>query len=692
MLGGKRSGSLGAFAVALLAGLLDPSSVCYAQVSGVSEQVTWTCADTPCPWGYSDYGEAIVWPATDEPISTRLGYSVSGGIYLPADHANGITVSVDSGSANAYAGLPDAESHDYLGTISPGSPLEIVGLEPGEVLSIQSGGTFTYSVAPPDGSAPEPEPPADVEDGNASSLWVVWSCTGSPCPWGSPLGGEALVWPEGALDGRLGYTVSDSIYLPAGLANGLTVWLSSGAATAYAGLPDADSHRVLGNITPAEPLQVSGLGADEVLSVQSSSSFEYGLIFNPQDPADPPDQTGVPASTSVTWNCTSSPCPWGPSLDAEAIVWSSEDSPSSSRLGYTSSDPIYLPAASANGITIAIESGSATAYAGLPGADFHRSLAAIAPGSPYLVTGLGAGEVLSVQDSAPFTFEVTVADPADPGDPDPIDPGGDAEPTSEWVTWTCTDGACPWGPSLSGDAIVWPAEDAPLATRLGYTVSEGIYLPAATANGMTVSITSGAATLYVGSPGAASHRVLATLFSGDSYQVSGVEAGEVLSVQSSGTFTYAITPGDPTEPPDPADPGEPDGVIHSVPGVWQCNAPDCSSANWYTELIPWPSWAAYNDNARSGQNAKAVFSPDGEPLYPYMGSWADGCEVTAQSGTVLVIEWERGTDVWRETWLAPGETHTIDLQWPEDGAMLESFDFSPGFSVTLQNCEAQPLP
>ena len=75
-----------------------------------------------------------------------------------------------------------------------------------------------------------------------------------------------------------------------------------------------------------------------------------------------------------------------------------------------------------------------------------------------------------------------------------------------------------------------------------------------------------------------------------------------------------------------------------------------------------------------------------------MGSWANGCKVTAQSGIVLIIEWQRGSEAWRETWLNPGETHVIQLTSPENGAMIESYDNAPQFSVTLQNCTPQPLP
>jgi hypothetical protein len=61
------------------------------------------------------------------------------------------------------------------------------------------------------------------------------------------------------------------------------------------------------------------------------------------------------------------------------------------------------------------------------------------------------------------------------------------------------------------------------------------------------------------------------------------------------------------------------------------------------------------------------------------------------SGTVLIIEWQRGTDSWRETWLEPGQSHVIDLVAPEDGAMIETFEGSPGFSAALSHCTPQPI-
>jgi hypothetical protein len=75
-----------------------------------------------------------------------------------------------------------------------------------------------------------------------------------------------------------------------------------------------------------------------------------------------------------------------------------------------------------------------------------------------------------------------------------------------------------------------------------------------------------------------------------------------------------------------------------------------------------------------------------------MGPWADGCEVTAVSGLVLIIEWERGRDIWRETYLDPGQSYTIDLIGPENGALIETTNFGDNFRVSLDNCTPQQLP
>jgi hypothetical protein len=381
----------------------------------------------------------------------------------------------------------------------------------------------------------------------------------------------------------------------------------------------------------------------------------------------------------------------------------------------------YLPADSANGVTLSIELGSVSVYAGEPLEESHHVLATISSGESYQVSGVRPGEVLSVQSDVSFAYRVTpppVSDPPDAGTPpdasdppdagtppdaldppdagtppdasDPSDAGTppDAETASQVATWTCTGSPCPWGESLSGHALVWPAAAGAINTRLGYTVSAGVYLPATSANGADISVQTGEASAYAGFPDADSHRLLATLTSGQAFHVSGLASGEVLSVQADAEFTYRATLPPPGDPGDPDPPGD---VIQATQAFWRCNAADCSGDDWTGAVIAWPAWAAYQNNARSGDQSRSVFSADGTPLYPYMGAWAQGCEVTAESGTVLIIEWQRGTDVWRETWLTPRQSHVIALVPPEDGAMIETEDGSPGFSVSLKNCTPQPI-
>jgi hypothetical protein len=228
----------------------------------------------------------------------------------------------------------------------------------------------------------------------------------------------------------------------------------------------------------------------------------------------------------------------------------------------------------------------------------------------------------------------------------------------------------------------------PVNVRLGYTVSGGVYLPAAAANGVTVTLASGSATAYAGAPDAPSHRMLATITAGVPYIVTGLAPGEVLSVQSEAPFAYTVTPPQPQEPP-----VYPDGTVHSVAAFWQCNLVGCNEPDWVGSVINWPSWSAYEMNNRTGAQSRTVYSSQGTLLYPYMGPWANGCQVTAVHGVVMIIEWERGTDVWRSTILQPGESHTIQLTAPENGAMIETDEgLSTQFSVLLNNCNPQPVP
>src|SRR5215510_14129974 len=80
-------------------------------IAGQSVLTTWTCTDDPCPWGDSVSNDALAWPLSAEPVAARLGYTVAPAPYLPADRANGLTISITSGSASVYAGGPQEDSH-----------------------------------------------------------------------------------------------------------------------------------------------------------------------------------------------------------------------------------------------------------------------------------------------------------------------------------------------------------------------------------------------------------------------------------------------------------------------------------------------------------------------------------------------------------------------------------------------------
>lgn len=235
---------------------------------------------------------------------------------------------------------------------------------------------------------------------------------------------------------------------------------------------------------------------------------------------------------------------------------------------------------------------------------------------------------------------------------------------------------------------------SPVSKRLGYRVSEGVYLPAVWARGVKVSVTRGRARILAGRIDAESHRVLATLAAGQSHRITNLNAGEVVSVQGKAPFTYTIAREHVPMPPVMAlpcfDPMRCE-VVTSVSSRWRCNVSNCSGSAWVGQTVAWPAWAAHESNGRSGFNSRTVYSPDGRVLYPYMGAWADGCEVTAVSGKVLIIEWARGTDVWRRTFLDPGTTYVIDLVGSEDTAMIETEENGPSFSVTLNNCNPRPL-
>jgi len=451
-----------------------------------------------------------------------------------------------------------------------------------------------------------------------------------------------------------------------------------GAAALFAGAPNAATHRTLATLSGGASYVVSGLIAGEVLSVQGYTDFTYQIVL-PEPPMPEVPSTGT-ASELVIGTCTGSPCPVGASLSVHAVVWPAAEA-LNHWIGYTASEAIFLPSDLANGVLVSLDSGTAMLFAGLPGAVDHRVLTTLTSGNSYIVQGLAPGEVLSVRSGQGFTYQIDLSTQQPPPEP------GETSLASVLVSGTCVGSPCPYGPSVSAHALVWPSSAQPLHRWLGYGLSSGAYLPSSVANGTFVMLDSGSATLYAGLPAHSNHRPLATLNTGGSYFVQGLASGEVLSVQSSSAFTYRIDV--PQMPPVPPD-GE---IMESVAASWRCETFGCNnSPDWHGAVINWPYWSAYSDNARSGDQLRTVYSTSGALLYPYMGPWANGCEITVTSGNVLIVEWHRGSDVWREKWLGPGDTHVINLTAPEDGVLIESDGWQGGFSVSVRNCTPQPLP
>lgn len=172
------------------------------------------------------------------------------------------------------------------------------------------------------------------------------------------------------------------------------------------------------------------------------------------------------------------------------------------------------------------------------------------------------------------------------------------------------------------------------------------------------------------------------------------------TVPGSATLTPAATVGTPASATSTAcsDPTSCSSNVSAYTALWKCTpvgSQDCQGpegADWVGAVVNWPSWSAYQTNARTGSNSREVIAASGgQPLYPYMGAWADGCQVTALTPGVLIIEWKRGEDVWDENRLNVGQTYTIDLVSPQDNAMIEGDNGVTSFRVALNNCNPQPL-
>ena len=157
----------GLFLIALSFLLLQHAPVSFAQSSNTSQVVTWTCTGSPCDWGNSLSGQALVWPAEMGAVTNRLGYTTSAGIYLLESAASGLTVFITSGTATIYAGLPDAASHRVLATISAGQSHFISGLATGEVVSVQGGDLFSFDLSTT--TSPTVTPTTTPEASNTST-------------------------------------------------------------------------------------------------------------------------------------------------------------------------------------------------------------------------------------------------------------------------------------------------------------------------------------------------------------------------------------------------------------------------------------------------------------------------------------------------------------------------------------------
>jgi hypothetical protein len=292
------------------------------------------------------------------------------------------------------------------------------------------------------------------------------------------------------------------------------------------------------------------------------------------------------------------------------------------------------------------------------------------------------------------------------------------------ATWSCTASPCPWGPSLTSQVAIWPLAMQPKAARLGYTTTPPVYAPAEVVEGAKLTVRSGTVTVYAGAPGAETHRLLAAVSAGQTLEITGLTAGEVVSVQSESAFVYHLAlPGSrPSSPPDagpPPDAGladappidaprdaapadaardggtadaEPGKLVHSIRALWKChNTPGCFSDPWTGAVIAWPEGTAHQGNGRTGNVLRFTHALDGTPLYSYMGAWAEGCEITAETAGVVVVEWKWGASEWRETVLNAHETRVIHLVPPEDGALIEAKEGTQDFSVTLRNCHPKPI-
>ncbi len=122
------------------------SSSAAAATTADSANVTWTCTGSPCPWGRTTSGPTAVWPASANTTSTRLGYTTSAPVYLAASSANGLQITVNSGTAAVFMGAPQASSHTMTQVINSGETYTVSGVPANAVISLQGSAAFTYTI------------------------------------------------------------------------------------------------------------------------------------------------------------------------------------------------------------------------------------------------------------------------------------------------------------------------------------------------------------------------------------------------------------------------------------------------------------------------------------------------------------------------------------------------------------------
>lgn len=164
---------------------------------------------------------------------------------------------------------------------------------------------------------------------------------------------------------------------------------------------------------------------------------------------------------------------------------------------------------------------------------------------------------------------------------------------------------------------------------------------------------------------------------------------------SGGTTDNAPTP---TPPPPPCTDPLTCNPVSSISTRWRCNTLDCppNTSDWTGAVIAWPWYTAFESNNRVNLNSRTIYPHAGNPdtpLYAYMKAWANGCQITAVSGTVVIIEWQRGSEIWDATTLQPGDTYTVSLASPQNGVLIEGPDeVLDEFWVSLSNCTPDSSP